>query len=499
MSARLANCYNAMKTLSYLSMFILGAAGCVAFAPWNLWWMAVISIGGGYFLLFAPRAIPPKRKGISACFWGAGWGVANFYWTAGAIPSIGLRVAVWVILAILGAVVFGMPFIAAARQPAGWRRVLAFAVGAAGALYIREVLINPWNPLANIALGAPSLAVSMSAVGAIGLTFVIAGCIAGAVEIMIPEQGGATFDKSRRPRFARITAAFGRRACFIETRPTGAVFFFALLFILWALPRAGDWAGGGKNIRLVQPVFSAEDKADKSLAKINIARLMGLSFGGEFLPDLIIWPETSWPNDVEITDKLASLGTSVLTGAIFRDGPQRRYNAALYIGNDGRIIDSYFKRRLVPFAEEKLFGDLVPSAADFTRGRAPKNIAGFAPLICYESAWSGAIAGRPDFIVNITNDGWIAGTGAVQHIDMARRMAIETGLPVAFANNSGPSAVIDGTGRIIANLDPGIVGFLDVRVGPHRVSIYRRIGLNGVFAIILALYAVVLFGGKKKD
>jgi apolipoprotein N-acyltransferase len=230
---------------------------------------------------------------------------------------------------------------------------------------------------------------------------------------------------------------------------------------------------------------------------MNIARLNGLSVDRDFLPDLVVWPETAWPHSVDITAVFPAPGGALLTGAVFRDG-ERHYNAALYVGPTGRIVDKYFKRRLVPFAEEKLLGDLIPSAANFSRGAGPRNIARFAPLICYESAWSDAVAGRPEFILNITNDNWIAGVGAAQHLDMARRAAIETGLPVVFANNSGPSAVIDGAGRVLSKLDPGIVGFLDARIPPHRVSIYRRIGLNGMMGIILLVCAGLLFAFRKK-
>ncbi|MDR1027243.1 MAG: hypothetical protein LBL46_02395, partial [Rickettsiales bacterium] len=175
-----------MKIISCILMAGLGAAGSLAFAPFGWWPMAIASIGAAYYICVFHRNT--HRRASLAMFWGAGWCVANFYWTASAIPQVGLRFAVWGILAALGAVVFGMPFMAAARQSAGWRRALVFATGAAGALYIREVLINPWNPLANIALGAPGLAASMSVVGAIGLTFVIAGCVAAVIEAIIPER-----------------------------------------------------------------------------------------------------------------------------------------------------------------------------------------------------------------------------------------------------------------------------------------------------------------------
>ena len=87
------------------------------------------------------------------------------------------------------------------------------------------------------------------------------------------------------------------------------------------------------------------------------------------------------------------------------------------------------------------------------------------PLVCYEVIFPGDVAARedrPGWIVNLTNDGWFGiSTGPYQHLQQARVRAIEEGLPVVRAANTGISAVIDPMGRIAAQLGLGIEGVLD--------------------------------------
>jgi apolipoprotein N-acyltransferase len=102
---------------------------------------------------------------------------------------------------------------------------------------------------------------------------------------------------------------------------------------------------------------------------------------------------------------------------------------------------------------------------------------------------------RPGWLVNLTNDGWFGqSTGPYQHLQQARVRAIEEGLPLVRAANTGVSAVIDPVGRIVRSLPLGTEGVLDSPLPrPVEPTVFVRFRDGPVGLLMLAALAVLLW------
>jgi len=124
------------------------------------------------------------------------------------------------------------------------------------------------------------------------------------------------------------------------------------------------------------------------------------------------------------------------------------------------------------------------------------------PLICYEIIFPGAVTTRqrPGWLVNVTDDSWFGPwAGPLQHLLIARVRAIEEGLPVARAANTGISAMIDPMGRITASLDLGRMGVVDAPLPAALAPTpYARFG-DLLFLLLLSAAAAGAFVLARKE
>ncbi|GFE51336.1 apolipoprotein N-acyltransferase [Roseobacter cerasinus] len=267
-------------------------------------------------------------------------------------------------------------------------------------------------------------------------------------------------------------------------------------------------------VRLVQPNAEQHLKWQPDFAQAFFQRQ--LEFTAEPAttgapPALTLWPETAIPWTYENAGPALDLISEAAGGRMVALGLLRRtdravFNSMAVLGPEQAATQLYDKHHLVPFGEFIPFPRLAErlgltglaqvSAIGFAAGPGARTLDFGAlgrglPLICYEAVFAhdvNAAPERPDFIIQITNDAWFGrNIGPQQHLAQARMRAIEQGLPLIRAANTGVSAMIDPYGRILDSLPMGAAGFIDTRL-PHPLppTFYSRIGDLPIMVLLLA-------------
>ena len=200
-------------------------------------------------------------------------------------------------------------------------------------------------------------------------------------------------------------------------------------------------------------------------------------------PDLIIWPETSYPGYVwedpkqfEIVKEFArGIKIPLLIGLVTKE--QEAYlNTAILISGKGDVVDQYHKLHLVPFGEYLPLRNLFPFLSeivpieDFQSGikytlfsKSIKKLEkfgqkSFAVLICFEDTVSALsrefVLRGANFLVNITNDAWFQDTKApFMHLQASVFRSIENRRSLIRAANTGISCFIDSYGNIVKRVE----------------------------------------------
>lgn len=257
----------------------------------------------------------------------------------------------------------------------------------------------------------------------------------------------------------------------------------------------------GLQVVLVQGNVAQGQKWDQALARSIFERYLRLTEQGVAQtgsePRVVVWPETAFPGLLD-TDQAARAvieeaddGAPALIGSVRFDANRRPRNSLFAITAGGMIEDIYDKWHLVPFGEFQ--PDWVPlpiivvPGGGFASGRGPQtlHVAGLPPvgaLICYEAIFPGQVidvTDRPAWLVNVTNDAWFGdSSGPRQHLAAARMRAVEEGLPLMRAANTGISAGFDAYGHELGRLGMRRSGTLVLQLpGPLPPTVFARFGL----------------------
>lgn len=478
------------KTL--LTVFLYGILMAAAMPPLGCFPVLLVCVPA--CIHFTRTAGSKGRAFLTGWLFGAGYFIAGLYWISNALF---VDIAQWGWLlpfsALLGPAVVGLYYgfipLAAWRcreKPAAY----AFAVVAAwaGIEWLRGHLFTgfPWNLPGYAWSRALPVEQIAAYTGVYGLTLLT---LLWSLPLFMPE----------------------RR----QTNMVLIVSFSAVVALgLWRLDTHRPLPTA-HTVRIVQPNLPQSLKWDRAREWENLGHTLALT--GRENVDFYIWPETALTFSHSGTPGLASYiaegapaGSTGISGNLrYEQGENglRFYNSVTVIDDTGHAAAIYDKHHLVPFGEYVPFRNVIgltPVAAaisglsDFQAGPGPRtmrvgDMPPFSPLVCYEVIFPHAVADqndRPQWLVNVTNDGWYGhSAGPYQHFEISRMRAIEEGLPLARAANTGISAMIGPAGQVLQHIPLGVTGRIDTPL-PEALppTVYARFG-DTLFFVMLLLVA----------
>lgn len=504
------------------TLVFLGILAALALPPFHLVLMLVPAFVGLLWLL--ETATGKKSVFFTGWWFGIGHAAMGLYWVHESFLVDAARFA-WLIPLAIGSMSVAMGIFPALASlllrlakpgPLTMTSLFAFSLGWVLTEWLRSWILTgfPWNLLGTVWVFSDQVIQSAAFIGTFGLSLITV-FIAGS--------------------FAFVGQRAGKAGYGLPV---------VSLLVLGGLWLAGDMRLNadkpadidGVRLRIVQPNIPQHLKWVQELRAEHFKTLLQLS-ATIARPDSdnrpyqpvthVIWPETATPFFLSRSpDAQTAIGSITPKGGFTITGSPRTvtdpnlpfqvWNSIHALNDRGQITHTYDKFHLVPFGEYVPYrfalgflGKLTEGRTDFTPGPGPQtwNLPGLppaSPLICYEIIFPGAVtntADRPGWLLNLTNDAWFGtSSGPHQHLAAARMRAVEEGLPVVRAANTGISAVINAYGQVISQLDLEVKGVIDSQLpgALEKQTLYSRLH-QFVVVLIIALYSLIIIACKNKS
>ena len=486
-----------------VAVLLAGVAHAFSFAPFN--WPVLQLAALAALTALALRQPSWQRAAACGFAFGAGWFGIGVSWvyismhTYGEMPAWVAALATGGLVAVLA--VFPALAAGAAHRATG-RSVARLLLAWPGAWCLSEWLRGtvltglPWIA-SGYAHTDGALAGFAPVLGVYGLCLIVA-LIAGAVGVLLQPAS--------------------------ELTPQTRVLALAVALLLIGggqLLRAVEWThpiGPPLKVKLVQGNIPEDLKFAEGGTELAVRRYFALMPDPpELHTDLTVLPESAFPVPLgdlppEVRDHLLAFPSEqhqALIFGIFLEQPtDHYYNSAVGL-QDHQPLQRYSKRHLVPFGEYIPFGfrwfvDLMNiPIGDQQHGppyQAPMQLAGqrIAVNICFEDLFGSEIieawrdpALRPTMLLNLSNLAWFNDSIALpQHLQISRMRALETGLPLLRATNTGATAIIGPHGRVEEQLPFNLIATLHGEVsGFEGRTPYVRYG--NLPALSLAMILLV--------
>ena len=486
--------------LVYASAFAAGALLACAFAPLNLWPLAILCPA---LLMWLWEGAAPRRAAWSGFCFGAGtfaFGTPWLYISIHDVAQAPMALALGLVLAlvlIMAAYHWLLGYLSARALPASgpWRWLVGLP-----ALWL---LIEWWRGW--FLSGFPWLSLGYSQTDTALAGFAPLTGVYGLSALLLVGSG-ALVALVRAGGPVRIVAA----VLLLLPWPVGA----ALRRVSWTQP-----SGAPVSVAILQGAVPQDLKWQED--NVEPTRQLYTQLNQQALgARLIIWPEAALP---QLANEVARYlgqqwsdarqhGSDLVMGILRVDEDDKYYNSVLTLADK---VSFYDKHHLVPFAEYFPVPGFIRSwlefmnlpYSDFTAGAAsqPTVAAGGTRLalgICYEDAYGSvnlqALASA-GVLVNVTNDAWFGHSWArYQHFQIARMRAIEAQRPLLRAANDGISAMVGAHGEILAQaqqFQPTVLrGTVQPRVG---LPPYARFG-NWLIVVTGLLGAAAAAGVRRR-
>jgi apolipoprotein N-acyltransferase len=276
------------------------------------------------------------------------------------------------------------------------------------------------------------------------------------------------------------------------------------------------------HVKIISPNFNLEYGLNKEAVEKRLKKLVRYSDPDKEKKTLFIWPEGVFSGysfeEILVFKELISQNFSNKHHIIFGSNKSGQisenfYNSMIIVNNNFDIIQSYNKRKLVPFGEFLPFEHLLNNFGlkkiteghgSFLRGKEDNNLLveklNILPLICYEIIFPDLIQKSDidtNLIVNISEDGWFGNSiGPDQHFAKSIFRAVENNTFLLRSANRGVSAIIDNKGEVMKRLNRYEAGNIEFDVPLIKSN---KIKNDLIFFVLLITYLFIYLIYKRKN
>tara|TARA_Y100000590_G_scaffold281237_2_gene316160 strand:+ start:44570 stop:46189 length:1620 start_codon:yes stop_codon:yes gene_type:complete len=335
---------------------------------------------------------------------------------------------------------------------------------------------------------------------------------------------------------------------YIKTRTLDKLAFisFAIFMVVnISLPLKREIPTSSNNIRLVQANIGnfmkiQSEKGSLSFMQDVYSKYYNLSTKPSEAPlDLIIWPETAYPNLLNselmkthpssipsiFKNIVREMNSELFVGGYDRNTKaksrhfQSEYNTTFHFSEGEKLKAVYHKMKLIPFGEGLPFGPLneflsgfITNVSYFAAGSdysffKTKNGTPFITHICYEILFSwftrdylNSLETQPEFIINLTNDSWYGDTSEpYQHLYLAHWRALEYQIPIVRMTNTGISSILFEDGSESKRSAIGVEEVMDFKLetSKRNPTPFQRFGFL-ITVLIWFLFTLIGLILKKR-